>query len=108
VGASARVTNVDLNNGTGTASGTALYEHTINWGGISSVVDSVTGEPDTDWSVTSASGFDYTNAVPEPSSIVLAAIGCIACLAVAHRKTASPDRVQRAPTGWGDLGPIQR
>jgi hypothetical protein len=69
----------------GTASADALFSHTLSWGGITSVTNGVTGEPITGWTVTSASGFDYTRTVPEPSSLVLLA-GCTALLAFAGRR----------------------
>jgi hypothetical protein len=88
--AHALVNNFDAaNGGGGTAGGDADYTHTVNWGGISSVVDVDSGELNTDWSVESASGFDYAHAVaePEPASIVLAAIGAVAFAVVARRKS---------------------
>ena len=76
------VDNNDIFNGQG---GDALavlnMGHTFTWGGITSVTDADTGEPITDWTLTSASGTDWaTLATPEPSSLVCAAIG-IACSA---------------------------
>jgi hypothetical protein len=41
----------------------SIYDHSVNWGSITSVVDSGTGEPDEGWSVTSDSGFDYSRPV---------------------------------------------
>lgn len=75
----ASVQDGDASDG-GYGSGVGEYGHTINWGGITSVIDIDTGLPDTDWSVTSASGFDYSQAVPEPatSTIVLCALGMLA------------------------------
>jgi hypothetical protein len=94
VTAKAIVNNFDLNMGSGLASSLGDYGHTITWGGITSVVDADTGEPDTDWSVESASGFDYAHAAPEPepASIVLAAIGSIAVAAVARCKSTASNR----------------
>jgi hypothetical protein len=46
----------------------ADFGHTLTWGGITSVTDQATGLPVTGWSITSASGVDYANAVPEPTS----------------------------------------
>jgi hypothetical protein len=46
----------------------------FDWGGITSVVNARTGEPITNWTVASRSGFDYSRMfppVPEPSSLVL-------------------------------------
>ena len=73
----------------GAATGTADFSHTVEWGGITSVIDETTGLPDPDWSVESASGFDYAHPfeLPEPGSLVLAAIGSIAALAIAGRST---------------------
>ena len=57
---------------TGTAISIANAAHTLSWGGITSVVYADTGEPIDDWSVTSASGFDYVHAaVPEPATPAL-------------------------------------
>jgi hypothetical protein len=50
------------------------YRSTLTWQGITSVVDRATGEIIDDWTLTSQSGFDYVHGVPEPSSILLAAI----------------------------------
>jgi hypothetical protein len=88
-GASARSDNFDNDGGGGAvASGDADYGHTIEWGGITSVIDETTGLPDTDWSIESASGFDYAHPaeVPEPGSLVLFAIGSAAALASVRRK----------------------
>jgi hypothetical protein len=49
---------------------------TFTWGGITSVTDADTGEPISDWTLTSASGTDWaTAATPEPSTLVCAASG---------------------------------
>jgi hypothetical protein len=48
----------------------ADYGHTITWGGITSVIDADSGVPMTGWSVTSASGVDYSAAVPEPGAMM--------------------------------------
>ena len=59
----------------GTAASTfnANFENTLEWGGITSVTRASTGEPITDWSVTSESGFDYSQVfpIPEPSVLIL-------------------------------------
>jgi hypothetical protein len=85
----AQVINDDLTPGSGTAHSSFDFTHTANWGGITSVIDADTGEPVTDWTMDSASGFDYVHPFvePEPASIVLAAIGAIAFAAVARRKS---------------------
>ena len=63
------------NLGSGTAASTfnANFENTLEWGGITSVTRASTGEPITDWSVTSESGFDYSQVfpIPEPSVLIL-------------------------------------
>ncbi len=46
VGASGRVGNRGSHVGKRSAGGLSIYDHSVNWGGITSVVDSVTGEPD--------------------------------------------------------------
>jgi hypothetical protein len=84
--AAAAVLNFDvLNHQSGTAFATAQFSHTLSWGGITSVTDADTGQPITDCTLTSASGFDYTHpfagpgpepapaSVPEPSSMLLMA-----------------------------------
>jgi hypothetical protein len=75
-----RVDNEDSANA-GIAIATASFGHTFTWGGITSVVDADTGQPITDWTLTSASGVDWAHAaagpstVPEPSTLSLAALG---------------------------------
>ena len=67
------------------------YGNTLKWGGITRVTDFLTGEPIEDWSITSASGFNYANAyqesVPEPASIGLGIMGLvgIVCLGTKRR-----------------------
>lgn len=71
-----------LKGDSGTAGFTAMFGHTLTWGGIDSVTNADTGEPITDFTVTSASGFDYSKAfpeVPEPSGF----IDALAAIAVA-------------------------
>ena len=64
----------------GTAFGFSGFAHTLSWGGIMSVTDSVTGQPVEGWTVTSASGFDYTRTIPEPSSLGLLVAGLFGCV----------------------------
>jgi hypothetical protein len=94
VGSGASVTNEDLTPGFGEASSYADFTHTANWGGITSVIDADTGLPVTDWTMDSASGFDYVHpfAEPEPASIVLAVIGAIGGLAIARRQSTALNR----------------
>ena len=71
------------------ASAETDFSHTLAWGGITSAFDTATGEPITDWTVASASGFDYSQVIPEPSSYALAsaAMGLLALLQ-SHREPA--------------------
>jgi hypothetical protein len=57
-------------------SATAILEalDTFTWGGITSVTDADTGEPISDWTLTSASGTDWATPAPEPSSCALLAL----------------------------------
>lgn len=72
------------------ASGTAFAisdaSHTLRWGGISSVVDADTGLPVADWTLTSESGFDWTQpaVIPEPTASALALVA-LGALAVSRR-----------------------
>ena len=67
----------------GTAVSGLLGNTVRRWGGISSVTDLTTGQLVENWTVTSASGFDYSKAAPEPEPstfvlLILAAAGiCI-------------------------------
>ena len=73
----------------GVAAFTADFSHSLSWGGITSVVNLGTGEPITNWSVTSESGFDYSQVfppVPEPSSIALLSFGLCVWLGRARRR----------------------
>jgi hypothetical protein len=72
---------------TGSGKANASFGNTFSWGGIESVIDSVTGEPVTDWRVISRSGADYTKSfeVPEPATTVPALLAMLAAV-VAHRK----------------------
>jgi hypothetical protein len=66
------------------ASFDAYFSRTLKWGGISSIMRYDTMETITGWSVSSASGFDYSRpAVPEPSGLLLAAT---AALLLARRR----------------------
>jgi hypothetical protein len=68
------------------ASGTAEYvaniSHTLSWGAITSVTNASTGEPVTNWRVTSSSGFDYNQSfpLPEPSSFALVIAAVSICV----------------------------
>ena len=72
--------------GSVTAGFSASFSHTLLWGGISSVTDLTTGLPVLDYTITSDSGFDYSQAasVPEASSALLIALG-IGVLAIRRR-----------------------
>jgi hypothetical protein len=63
-----------VNHAGGFAVGIANLSNTLSWGGITRLTDLDTGKVITDWTMTSASGFDYTRAagaVPEPPSLLL-------------------------------------
>lgn len=58
----------------------ADFTQSMYWGGITSINDALTGEPIENWSITSASGFDYSQpyrGVPEPSSLLLLSAGLL-------------------------------
>jgi hypothetical protein len=63
--------------GFGFAEFNASYEHTLSWGAITSVTKASTGEPILNWTVASATGFDYTQVfpLPEPSPSLLLFVG---------------------------------
>jgi hypothetical protein len=81
----------------------ALFSDTLRWGGISSVIDGNTGNVINDWTVTSQSGFDYSQPapvavpVPWPATLTLAAIGALLGLFVHCRS--------RAASGSGGASP---
>ena len=71
--ASASLQDWDLDNKKpGAANASGNFMHTLTYEGITSVTDAATGEPIANWSVTSASGFDWAHPfeVPEPCSLV--------------------------------------
>ena len=71
--------------------------HTFTWGGITSVTDADTGEPITNWTLTSASGTDWaTLATPEPSSLVCA-ISALILVALRCRKLKTSQTVSLTP-----------
>ncbi len=81
------VSNVSLNlvlgdDDLGSYSG--KVSRSLTWGGLEGVFDFFTGERLDDWTITSASGFDYSQPfrVPEPSSLML---GTVLCAILAHR-----------------------
>jgi hypothetical protein len=79
---------------------TASFADTLLWGGISSVTDLATGLPVLDYTVTSASGFDYSKPAPtpEPSSGMLAAAG-IGLLAIWRRLPVFSPGSRSVPAG---------
>ena len=66
-----------LSPGFAIASFEAHFGNTLRWGGITRVIDRRTGAEITDYRITSASGFDYTQTfpIPEPGSSVLLLVG---------------------------------
>ena len=50
------------------------FTHTLSWGGITSVTDANTGQAVPGWSVESASGANYANAIPEPAGLMFFAL----------------------------------
>jgi hypothetical protein len=84
----AGVQNKDLNMGTGHAGANATFDHTMTWGGITSVIDKDTGQSISDWTLDSASGFDYSKPfveVPEPATFLLALCTALV-LTIRHSK----------------------
>lgn len=68
----------------------ANFTRTVRWGGIQSVTDEVTGELVTDWTITSASGFDYRYAAPEPASLTLLGLASLWIVPRRHRSMPLP------------------
>jgi hypothetical protein len=60
----------------------AYFAHTLTWGGITSVTDTLTGLPLDNYSLTSASGIDYVHAVPEPEQWLGIATALVALAAL--------------------------
>ncbi len=63
----------------------ANYGDTVRWGGITSVYNESTGEYLTDYSVTSASGFDYKHEAPVPEPSVLLTLALLLPAAALRR-----------------------
>ena len=63
----------------GAAEVSGEFSNSLEWGGILSVRDAVTGVEVHDYTITSASGFDYTKSfdqqVPEPSCTIMLIVG---------------------------------
>jgi hypothetical protein len=95
-GASATTTDILLN-GSAAAIGSGDFSHTMSWGGISTITDS-SGNPITGWSVTSASGYDWSqpSPVPEPSTLALCFLGALILAAAKLRRTQPRNRCVRS------------
>jgi hypothetical protein len=77
------------NKETGVADSSARFSDTLAWGGITSITDS-NGVPLTGWTVTSASGFDYSKPAvdtPEPSTLVLLGLAAVSLTAATRKRT---------------------
>jgi hypothetical protein len=70
----------------GYANTSLSFGHTFTWGGIDDVSDADTGEEITDWTLTSDSGFDWTHAAPEPSSLVYAVVSAAILLPLLRKR----------------------
>lgn len=70
--------------GFGSATFDTAFDHTLSWGGITKVTDVATGAAILDWTVVSASGFDYTQSfpLPEPVPVPPALVNMLAGLAL--------------------------
>ena len=66
----------------------ADFSHTLQWGGITSATDFDTGLPVTDYSLISASGFDYRYPTPVPEPAAGAMLLCLISLCLATRRRA--------------------
>ena len=57
----------------------ADYTHTLSWGGITQVTDHQTGQVINNWTISSESGFDYSQPfpVPEPTTATLLLLGML-------------------------------
>ena len=53
----------------GNSSASLDFSHTLTWGGIPSVL--YNGAPDSSYSLTSGTGIDWANPVPEPATLAL-------------------------------------
>jgi hypothetical protein len=89
--------DVTVVNGFPAAAATAIadFGHTVEWGGISSVTLDATGASLSNYTLTSADGFDYSHAVtavPEPRTyaMLLAGLGFLA-FAARRRRAAGSD-----------------
>lgn len=88
LGGTANVDNHDaLTHFPGGASFTVDFSHTLAWGPVTTVTDPTTGEVITGWTISAASGFNYGNPVPVPSSAALMASGTF-IIGIWHRRRA--------------------
>lgn len=75
---------VSIRNGSG--AGIADFGHTFEWSGVQGVFDNE-GNAITDYKISSASGTDYVNPVPEPASVVALGAGAVALLKRRMKRT---------------------